>query len=289
VTEEGIADPLVSLLVEDCIRRGKTIKKGGAKYDYLAPQFVGVANLGNSLAAIKKVIYDDKILTKEQLLYALATNFTDETTTPTGKEINKILIDAPKYGNDDDYVDFIMKDSFRFVCEEISKYKTPRYNRGPIGCVWQPSVSSVSANVPHGLKVGALPDGRYAKTPLADTISPMHGTDISGPTASLKSVSKIPTMLVAGGELLNMRLNPTSIEKDSGRNNLVSMLRSFLGDLKGMHIQFNVVKSATLRDAQIHPEKYRDLMVRVAGYSALFAPLDPMLQNDIISRTEHTL
>ena len=288
-TEEGIADPLVSLLVDDCIKRGKTIKEGGAIYDYLAPQFIGVANLGNCLAAVKQAIYENQTLTKEQLLHALDTNFEDTATNPTGAEIKKLLSDMPKYGNDNDYVDSIMTDSFRFICEEISKYKTTRYGRGPIGGVWQPSVSSVSANVPHGLTVGALPDGREANTPLSDTMSPMHGTDINGPTASLKSVSKIPTMLVAGGELLNMRINAASIAKEGGREKLIAMLRTFLGDLKGMHIQFNIVNSETLRAAQEHPEQYKDLMVRVAGYSALFTPLDPVLQNDIIARTEHVL
>ena len=288
-TEEGIADPLVSMLVEDCIGRGKTIKQGGAKYDFLAPQFVGVANIGNSLAAIKKVIFEEKSLTKDQLLHALKTNFEDETTNPTGKEINKMLSEAPKYGNDEDYVDSLMTASFRFMCDEVCKYKTTRYGRGPIGGVWQPSVSSVSSNVPHGMKVGALPDGRYANSPLADTTSPMHGTDVNGPTAALKSVSKLPSMLVAGGQLLTMRLNPTSIQKEGGKEKLVYMLRTFLGDLKGMHIQFNMINSETLRDAQQHPDEYKDLMVRVAGYSALFTPLDPELQNDIIARTEHVL
>lgn len=288
-TEEGIADPLVSLLVDDCIKRGQTIKEGGSIYDFIAPQFIGVANLGNCLAAVKRAIYEDELLTKEQLLHALETDFADESANPTGKEIQKMMMDMPKYGNDDDYVDSIMTESFRFICEEISKYKNPRYGRGPIGGVWQPSVSSVSANVPHGLKVGALPDGREANTPLSDTISPMHGTDVNGPTASLKSVSKIPTMLVAGGELLNMRLNPASVEKEGGRERLIALIRTFLGDLKGMHIQFNIIDSETLRDAQAHPDQYKDLMVRVAGYSALFTPLDPMLQNDIIARTEHVL
>ncbi|HBU12719.1 MAG TPA: formate C-acetyltransferase/glycerol dehydratase family glycyl radical enzyme [Clostridiales bacterium] len=289
VTEEGIADPLISMLTDDCIDRGKTIKQGGAIYDFLGQQFVGVANFGNSLAAIKKLIFDDKTLTKDQLLHALRTNFEDAVTSPTGAEILKMALAAPKYGNDEDYADELLARAFRFACDEIAKYKTPRYGRGPIGCVWQPSVSSVSANVPNGMYVGALPDGRLKNTPLADTISPTHGSDTNGPTAVLKSASKLPTMLLSGGVLLNMRLNPTSVQKASGREKLIMMLRTFLGDLKGMHVQFNMINGDTLRAAQAHPDQYKDLMVRVAGYSALFTPLDPELQNDIIGRTEHAL
>ena len=124
---------------------------------------------------------------------------------------------------------------------------------------------------------------------LADTASPMHGTDTKGPTAMLKSVSKLPTVLVSGGQLFNMKLTPSSIEKPGGRQKFIAMIRSFLGDLKGMHVQFNIVDAELLRKAQEHPEQHKDLMVRVAGYSALFAPLDKNLQNDIIARTEHAL
>lgn len=289
VTEEGIADPFVSLLVEDCIGRGKTIKQGGAIYDYCGPLYVGIANVGNSLAAVKKLVFDDKVITGAQLKYALETNYQDQTTSPTGAEIRKMLIEAPKYGNDDDYVDSIMVDYFRFVCEETAKYKTTRYGRGPIGCTWQPSTSSVSANVPFGEIVGATPDGRMSGEALADTVSPMHGTDVKGPTSSLKSVGKLPTVLVSGGQLLNMKISPSSIAKEGGRAKFISLLRTYLGDFKGMHIQFNIVDADVLKAAQKDPDKYKDLMVRVAGYSALFTPLDKALQDDIIERTEHTM
>ena len=288
-TEEGIADPFVSLLIDDCIDRGKTVKQGGAIYDYCGPLYVGVANIGNSLAALKKVVFEDKLLTAGQVAHALATNYEDITTDPTGPAIRKMLLDAPKYGNDDDYVDSIMTEYFRFVCEETLKYRTTRHGRGPIGGIWQPSTSSVSSNVPMGEFVGATPDGRGRGEALSDTTSPMHGTDVNGPTAALKSVGKLPNVLVSGGQLLNLRIDPASVETAEGRERLISLLRTFLGDLKGMHIQFNMMSRNMLLDAQKHPENYKDLLVRVAGYSAQFTPIDKALQDDIIARTEHSV
>lgn len=289
VTEEGISDPFVSLLIDDCIGRGKTVKQGGAIYDYCGPLYVGIANVGNSLAALKKVVFEDQRLTGAQVAHALRTNYEDMTTTPTGPEIRKLLLSDPKYGNDDDYVDSIMVDYFRYACEETCRYKTTRYGRGPIGGKWQPSTSSVSSNVPMGECVGALPDGRKSGEALADTTSPSHGTDVNGPTASLKSVGKLPNVLVSGGQLLNLRIDPASVRTPEGRGRVIAMLRTFLGDLKGMHIQFNMVSKETLLDAQKHPEQYRDLLVRVAGYSAQFTPIDKALQDDIIARTEHSM
>lgn len=289
VTEEGISDPFVSLLIDDCIDRGKTVKEGGAIYDHCGPLYVGIANVGNSLAALKKVVFEDCRLTAEQVAHALATNYEDMTTVPTGPEIQRLMLSAPKYGNDDDYVDDIMVDYFRFACEETCKYKTMRYGRGPIGGMWVPSTSSVSSNVPMGECVGALPDGRKRGEALADTTSPTHGTDVNGPTASLKSVGKLPNVLVSGGQLLNLRIDPSNVKTPEGRSRVIAMLRTFLGDLKGMHIQFNMVDRETLLDAQANPEKYQDLLVRVAGYSAQFTPIDRALQDDIIARTEHSL
>ncbi|MEA4854628.1 MAG: glycyl radical protein [Christensenella sp.] len=288
-TEQYIGDPLVSMLVADCIARGRGLKEGGMHYDYAGPEFIGTANVGNCLAAIKKVIYEEKSLTAQQVAHALRTNFQDMETTPTGDEIRLLLSNAPKYGNDDDYVDQLTVEYFRFICEEIVKYKTTRFGRGPIGAMWQPSTSTISANVPFGAMVGATPDGRSAGEALADTTAPMHGTDTHGPTASLKSVSKLPTVLVSGGALLNLKLSPASVDTETGRRKFASLVRTFLGDLKGMHIQFNIVNADVLKAAQQEPRKYKDLMVRVAGYSALFAPLDRDLQNDIIARTEHVL
>ncbi|WP_082903280.1 glycyl radical protein [Christensenella timonensis] len=288
-TELGIADPYVSSLVHDCIERGKVMKAGGAIYDYCGPLYVGVANVGNSLAAIKKVVFDDKKITAEQLMHALETNYEDMTTKPTGAEIQKMMLDAPKYGNDDDYVDDIMVDYFRFICEETAKYHTTRYGRGPIGGTWQPSTSSVSSNVPFGSFVGATPDGRKAGDALADTSSPMHGTDTNGITSSLKSVGKLPTVLVSGGQLLNVKVMPASLEPGPNLKKLVDVVRTYFSDYKGMHVQINCVSADTLKAAQDNPSEYKDLMVRVAGYSALFTPLDKALQDDIIERTEHAV
>ena len=287
VTEKGIADPFVSCLVDDCIGRGKTMKEGGAVYDYCGPLYVGMANVGNTLAALKKLVYDEHILTGEQVMHAIRTNYEDLTTDPTGPDIQKMLLDAPKYGNDDDYVDDIMVDYFRFICEETAKYKTTRSGRGPIGCIWQPSTSSVSSNVPCGECVGATPDGRKAGEALADTASPTHGTDTKGITASLKSVGKLPTVLVSGGQLVNVKVMPAMLDGMMTRK-MVQVLRTYLGNYKGMHVQINCVSADTLKAAQEHPDEYKDLMVRVAGYSALFTPLDKALQDDIIARTEHS-
>lgn len=287
VTEKGIADPFVSCLVDDCIDRGKTMKEGGAVYDYCGPLYVGMANVGNTLAALKKLVYDERILTGVQVMHAIQTNYEDLTTVPSGPDIRKMLLDAPKYGNDDDYVDDIMVDYFRFICEETAKYKTTRSGRGPIGCIWQPSTSSVSSNVPCGECVGATPDGRKAGEALADTASPTHGTDTKGITASLKSVGKLPTVLVSGGQLVNVKVMPAMLDGMMTRK-MVQVLRTYLGNYKGMHVQINCVSADTLKAAQVHPEEYKDLMVRVAGYSALFTPLDKALQDDIIARTEHS-
>ena len=288
-TEEGIADPYMSMLIDDCIERGKTVKEGGAVYDYCGPLYMGIANAGNGLAAVKKLVFEDKRLTGSELHHALQTNFEDMTTTPTGEEIRQMCLRAPKYGNDDDYVDEIMTRYLYDVFMEEEKYHTTRYGRGPIGGTWQPSCNTVSSNVPLGKIIGATPDGRKAGEALADTTSPMHGSDTHGPTAALKSVGKLPNLLLSGGTLYNIRVDPKTIETTEGRERFISMLRTYLGDFKGQHIQFNMVDSSVLLDAKAHPDNYRDLMVRVAGYSALFTAIDSDLQDDIIDRTIHTV
>ncbi len=288
-TEFGIADPLMSMLIDDCIERGKTVKEGGAIYDFCGPLYMGVANTGNSLAAMKKLVFDDQVLSGKELMHALKTNFEDMTTIPSGEEIRQMLLKAPKYGNDDDYVDDIMSDYLNFIFEEEVKYHTTRYGRGPIGGVWVPSANTVSSNVPLGEIIGATPDGRKSGQPLADTTSPMHGTDTNGPTAALKSVGKIPNLLLSGGTLYNMRVDPKTIETPEARERFVAMLRTYLGDFKGQHIQFNMIDTKVLQEAKRNPEQYKDLMVRVAGYSALFTAIDEALQDDIIARTVHTI
>jgi pyruvate formate-lyase/glycerol dehydratase family glycyl radical enzyme len=284
--EKNSPNPFVSSFVDDCIARGKTVKQGGAVYDYCGPLVCGVANVGDSLAALRKIVFEDRALTGEQVLHALNTDFGDQTTTPTGAEIRAMLLDAPKYGNDDDYVDSLTADALDLFCRELPRYKTTRYGRGPKGGIWHSSCSTVSGNIPFGMVIGATPDGRKAGTPTADTTSPTQGMDRKGPLSTMKSVGKIPNLLSSGGNLFNMKFSPLVLQDEAGRMKFSSLIRAFLGDLKGMHVQFNIVDGDLLRDARKTPEKYPDLMVRVAGYSALFTAIDPKLQDDIINRTE---
>ena len=284
--EENVPDILCSAFVDSCIPRGKTIKEGGSKYDYISGLQVGIANLGNSLAAIKKLVFEEKKLTKEQLLQAIETDFEGE----EGEKTRQMLLNfAPKYGNDDDYVDLLLRDAYMEFIDEIENYHTTRYNRGPIGCRYYAGTSSISANVPCGTVVPATPDGRKAFTPVAEGSSPSSGTDILGPTAVFKSVSKLPTGKIMGGVLLNQKLSPAAIQKKSDKHKLISIIRTFFEDLKGWHVQYNIVSKETLLAAKENPEKYRDLVVRIAGYSAFFTTLSPETQDDIIARTEHSL
>ncbi|HPF51914.1 MAG TPA: glycyl radical protein [Draconibacterium sp.] len=284
--EENVPDILCSTFVDSCIPRGKTIKEGGSKYDFVSGLQVGIANLGNSLAAIKKLVFEEKRITKEQLLHAIETNFEGQ----EGEKTRQLLLNfAPKYGNDDDYVDLLLKDAYNEFIDEIEKYHTTRYNRGPIGCRYYAGTSSISANVPNGAVVPATPDGRKAFTPVAEGSSPSSGTDVLGPTAVFKSVAKLPTKRIMGGVLLNQKLSPATISKDEDKQKLISIIHTFFADLKGWHVQYNIVSRETLLAAKKHPEKYRDLIVRVAGYSAFFTTLSPDTQDDIIARTEHTL
>ncbi|MCK5068783.1 MAG: hypothetical protein KAR16_15140, partial [Bacteroidales bacterium] len=284
--EEHVPDILCSAFVDSCIPRGKTIKEGGSKYDFVSGLQVGIANLGNSLAAIKKLVYEEEKISRQELLEALENNF-------EGKESEKIrqlvLNFAPKYGNDDDYVDLLLKDAYMEFIEELKNYHTTRHGRGPIGCRYYAGTSSISANVPSGAVVPATPDGRKAFAPVAEGSSPSSGTDLLGPTAVFKSVSKLPTEEIMGGVLLNQKLSPAAIAKDSDKQKLVSIIRIFFAELKGWHVQYNIVSRETLLAAQKNPEKYRDLVVRIAGYSAFFTTLSPDTQDDIIARTEHSL
>ncbi|MGI6580364.1 MAG: glycyl radical protein [Saccharofermentanales bacterium] len=279
-------DILCSALTDDCIERGLTIKQGGAVYDFISGLQVGIANLGDSLAAIKKLVFEDKVLTKEKLWDAILNNFENE----NGERVRQLLLNrVPKFGNDDDYVDQLLHDAYMEFIDELSKYKNTRYGRGPIGGTYYAGTSSISANVPQGSTVGAMPDGRKARSPLAEGCSPSHGSDVNGPTAVLKSISKLPTDKITGGVLLNQKVSPSSLETETGSDKLISMIRTFFDELKGFHVQYNVVSRETLLDAQKHPEKHKNLIVRVAGYSAFFNVLSPETQNDIIARTEHTI
>ena len=284
--EEHVPDILCSAFVDSCIPRVLTIKEGGSKYDFISGLQVGIANLGNSLAAIKKLVYEEKRIGREDLLKALEENFEGK----EGEKIRQLLLNyAPKYGNDDDYVDLLLKDAYMEFISELENYRTTRYKRGPIGCKYYAGTSSISANVPSGAVVPATPDGRKAFTPVAEGSSPSSGTDLLGPTAVFKSVAKLPTEKIMGGVLLNQKLSPAAIAKDADKHKLISILRTFFTELKGWHVQYNIVSRETLLAAKQNPEKYRDLVVRIAGYSAFFTTLSPDTQDDIIARTEHTL
>ena len=272
--------PFASSLMDDCIKRGKDLEWGGGRYNSAGMLQIGMANVGNCLAALKKVMFDDKTLTGEQIKHALEADFTDNTTTPTGEEIRQVLLAAPKYGNDNDYADLLVKNIFEFTAKEIMNYKA--YTTGATG---NTQTSPVSGHVALGSACGATPDGRKAGMPMNEGVSPAQGTDIKGPTATLKSVAKLNHVLCSGGTLLNQKFHPTAFEGAGQLKKLASLIRTYFA-LKGMHIQFNVTSAETLRDAQKHPEKYPNLMVRVAGYSALFTTLQPAVQNEIISRTE---
>ncbi|NRT89669.1 glycyl radical protein [Clostridium beijerinckii] len=284
--EEVTADVLCSALTDDCIDRGLNLKEGGAVYDFISDLQVGIANLGDSLAAIKKCVFEDKSFTPAQVWDALLDNFEGE----DGKRIQGRLInDAPKYGNDDDYIDLLLREAYEIYIDEIKKYKNTRYGRGPIGGCYYAGTSSISANVPQGAGTLATPDGRKAGEPLAEGCSPSHAMDKNGPTAVFKSVSKLPTHDITGGVLLNQKVTPQMLSKEDDRMKLISLIRTFFNRLEGFHVQYNVVSRDTLLDAQKNPEKYRDLIVRVAGYSAFFNVLSKQTQDDIIERTEQVL
>ena len=284
-TEQLTPDVFCSVLVSDCIERGKLISDGGAIYDMQSGSQIGYANVANSLAAIKKIIFEDRQLTQKELAETLQTNFDG----PAGKKIRKILINnAPKYGNDDDYVDMLGKEAYDVYCLDISKYKNNRYGKGPIGGNWFAATVTISSNISAGESVGATPDGRSANEPTADGISPSHGTEKKGPTAVMRSVDKLSTLYITGGNLLNNRIMPSSLEGEQGLKKLIALIKGHFS-LYGWHIQFNTVDTKILEDAQDNPENYASLTVRVAGYSALFVALDKKVQNDIIGRTKFTL
>ncbi|MFZ5975880.1 MAG: glycyl radical protein [Bacillota bacterium] len=322
--------PFLSSMVEDCIAVGKSLAEGGAHYNFTGPQGVGVANVGDSLMAIKKFVFDDKKITMAQLKAALDSNFgsgkacaasaSDEdpsyemvmaavkkilaensqidvaslkeslnvnlgtATAPIGnlEELRLELQNkAPKFGNDIDEVDMLAREGALIYCKEVEKYTNPR------GGQFQAGLYPVSINVLFGTMVGATPDGRKAGEPLADGVSPVRGADSSGPTASTNSAAKLDHFIASNGTLLNQKFHPSALQGDNGLKNLAAIVRSYF-DHKGMHVQFNVIDKETLLDAQKNPDQYRDLVIRVAGYSAQFIALDKAIQDDIIMRTEHT-
>lgn len=285
VLEQDTADILCSALTDDCIERGLNMKEGGAVYDFISDLQVGIANLADSLAAMKKVVFEDRAVTPARLWEAMQANFEGE----ENEGIRALLEGAPKYGNDDDYVDRLVVDAYNVYIDEMKKYHNTRYGRGPIGGVYYAGTSSISANVPQGAGTLATPDGRKAGEPLAEGCSPSHNADKNGPTAVFKSVSKLPTEEITGGVLLNQKVTPQMLAREENRQKLIALLRTFFNRLHGYHVQFNVVSRETLLDAQVHPENHRDLIVRVAGYSAFFNVLSRKTQDDIIARTEQEL
>jgi len=312
--------PFQSSMVEDCIGRAKSLQEGGAVYNFTGPQGFGIANVADSLYTIKKLVFEEKKFTLAELKDALKANFGKGSSNPDArkitveivKELNKngvevteeqiaeiyrgvnaggsdagnlrhreiydIINEADKFGNDIDEVDALAREAGYTYTRPLEKYKNPR------GGMFQAGLYPVSANVPLGAQTGATPDGRYAYTPVADGVSPSAGRDTHGPTASANSVSKLDHSIASNGTLFNMKFHPSALEGDSGIESFVALIRGYF-DRKGSHMQFNVVSRETLIDAQKHPENYKGLVVRVAGYSALFTTLSKSLQDDIINRT----
>ncbi len=314
--------PFESSMVEDCIGRGKSLQEGGAIYNFTGPQGFGVANMADSLYAIKKLVFEQKKFTLVELKEALAHNFGKDSVSNeraqditvavakslaqkgvnvTESEIAAIFTQVKsemsnsgnsKYAAIKDMIDELPKfgndiDEVDMLARDVAySYTKPveKYTN-PRGGKYQAGLYPVSANVPLGAQTGATPDGRYAYTPVADGVSPSAGKDVSGPTAGANSVSKLDHFIASNGTLYNMKFHPSALEGRPGLESFVALVRSYF-DQKGSHVQFNVVSKETLRDAQAHPENYQGLCVRVAGYSALFVTLSKSLQDDIINRTE---
>jgi formate C-acetyltransferase len=275
--EEKMPYPLMSLMLDDCVERGKDVTSGGAKYNWTGPVLTGPATLGNMLYAVKKVVFDDQKYTMGELIDALDNDF-------KGQELMRqyLINRVAKYGNDEDEVDHMTHYATSAWIEAISHYET--YRGGPFTSSYAP----VAGYVPLGHNTGATPDGRHAGDPLSDGVSPSMGTDTNGPTAAFRSVVKLDHYLYPNGLLYNFKLNTSTVRTQGGMKKFATLVKSYV-DMKGMQIQINVVDRATLLAAQRQPEKYRDLVVRVAGYSAFFTELSEDVQNSIIARTEHTL
>ncbi len=316
--------PFQSCMVDDCIGRGKSLQEGGAIYNFTGPQGFGIANNTDGLLAIKQLVFEEKRVSMRELKEALAANFGygltgsaaervtgevalslaksgievtesvvkavyDEVVNANGisaekkaryREIKRLIEEeCPKYGNDIYEVDMFAREVANTYTKEVEKYRNPR------GGVFQAGLYPVSANVPLGAQTGATPDGRLAFTPIADGIGPASGRDVKGPTATANSVAKLEQGIASNGTLLNQKFHPSALAGMSGLTKFVALIRSYF-DQKGMHMQFNVVSRETLLDAQQHPENYKTLVVRVAGYSALFTTLSRSLQDDIINRTQ---
>ncbi|NMB80362.1 MAG: formate C-acetyltransferase/glycerol dehydratase family glycyl radical enzyme, partial [Ignavibacteria bacterium] len=268
--------PFMSILIDDCIKKGINYNAGGARYNTSYIQGVGLGSITDSLTSIKYNVFDKKKITMNKLLDTLKENFSND------KELqNKFLFETPKYGNDDDYADGITKQVFEIYFNAVDGRPNTK------GGYFRINLLPTTSHVYFGSVTGATPDGRLAFEPLSEGISPVQGADIHGPTSVIKSASKIDH-LRTGGTLLNQKFTPQLLETDDGIDKAVLLIRTYFR-LDGHHIQFNVVSADLLREAQKQPEKYRDLIVRVAGYSDYFVDLSEALQNEIIRRTEHSM
>ena len=276
------AAPFASCFIDNSMKQGKTLKEGGCKYDVISQSNIGPSVVGNSLAVIKRLIFDEKTLTWSQLMSALARNWEG----PEALHIRKLVMSVPKFGNDDDFVDYIVKDVFDSYLKLLPEYKTERTGKGPEISCYTMSTSNITSYVPNGKDVGATPDGRYAGSPLNEGCSPTQGTDINGPTSVVNSVAKLPNDKIAAGQLLNMRFAPGALAGEENLMKFVAFLKASCK--KGIfHNQFNVLSTEELREAQKNPDNHRNLIVRVAGYCAQFVSLMTEAQEAIIARTEN--
>ncbi|MBR4060035.1 MAG: glycyl radical protein [Lachnospiraceae bacterium] len=314
--------PFLASMVDDCIKRGKTCEQGGSVYNFTGPQGFGIANVADSLFAIKKLVFEEKKVSMAEYKKALMFNYgqevsplivaqiagqvarqmTEKGLKPTSDAVSKVtqniireavttedkkkfeqllsmIEEVDKFGNDEEEVDLLAREAAYTYTKPLLQYRNPR------GGMFHAGLYPVSANVPLGAQTGATPDGRLAGVPVADGVSPSAGKDINGPTAAANSVSKLDHGIASNGTLYNQKFHPSALSGEKGLDNFVNMIRSYF-DRKGSHVQFNVVSRDTLLDAQKHPENYKHLVVRVAGYSALFTTLSKSLQDDIIRRTE---
>ena len=274
--QDCLPSAFLSTVIDDCLEKGLDVTRGGAKYNLSGIQMIQVANLADSLAAIKELVYDEEMISKEELLQALRDDFKGHEITQT-----MLLNKAPKYGNDVKWVDDLGTKWAGYFRERMKDYTNYR------GGAYHTGMYTVSAHVPMGENVGASPDGRNALTPLADGgMSPVYGRDIAGPTAVLKSVSRISNDYTTNGGLLNMKFLPEFFKTEAGMLKFEHFLRAFV-DLEVPHIQFNVVRREDLLDAKVHPERHKSLTIRVAGYTAYFVELAGKLQDEIIERTAY--
>jgi formate C-acetyltransferase len=274
--EEHMPAPFLSLLIDDCIKKGMDYHEGGARYNTSYIQGVGMGSITDSLTSIKYHVFDEEhnSITMKELLDTLRDNY-------KGKEVlrQKFWNKTPKYGNDDDYADSIMKAVFELYFKAIDGRPNKR------GGSYRINLLPTTVHIYFGEVTGALPDGRKAYEPLSEGISPVQGADRQGPTAVIKSAAKMDHIRT-GGTLLNQKFTPSLMSDPAGLEGVLNLIKSYF-KMDGHHIQLNVVGLDTLREAQKHPQQYRDLIVRVAGYSDYFVDLSTALQEEIIKRTEH--